>query len=33
MKKDQWIAVGVSFLILAAAAFREAFMIMEQAIQ
>ncbi len=33
MKKDQWIAVGVAFLILAAAAFREAFMIMERAIQ
>ena len=32
MKKDQWIAVGVALLILAAAAFREAYMIMEVAI-
>ncbi len=33
MKKDQWIAVVIALLILAAAAFREAYMIMEQVIQ
>ena len=27
LKKDQWIAVGIAFLILTAAAFREAYMI------
>ena len=32
MKKDQWIAVGVALLILAAAAFREAYMIMDVAL-
>ena len=32
MKKEQWIAMSVALLILAAAAFREAYMIMEQAL-